>query len=109
MTALIDRALRPMVHTGDSANIAFYGERSHNGVRGVWCEVLRGLPWQRDTGGAVFVNRTLPVTYRFTIYIAGQGKVAEATVERPFANAPERLPTRTVARVVREALGAKAA
>lgn len=113
MSRLLDRPLRPMHHTGDCANIAHYAERARpraeivgGAVQGlVWCEVLCSAIAKRDGG---FVRKPVP-DYYVTVYVNGRGQVAETKYTPKSKPMTQRLPSRTVARLVREALGAPAA
>ena len=85
----------PLRHTGDSANVAYYAEE--NGP--VWAAVLRSASERRN--GKIVAKRP---DYHVTVYRAGVGEVARVRYTPKTRPRTERLPERTVTRLVREAL-----
>lgn len=92
-------AVGPLVHTGDSANIAFYRERRADGP--LWCEVLRADPYVRGVG---FV-RGGASAFHVRVY---RGRVVDLVAEFTFTPrrrpAPGPLSAVVVTRLVRQAL-----
>jgi hypothetical protein len=88
--------VRPLKHTGDSANIAFYAPEDKTGGY-VWCEVLRN-DWARVDGKMVL--RPLP-QFHITVRQFNVGEIARFSYTPPrrgrFA-----LGDWTVTRLVRE-------
>jgi hypothetical protein len=85
--------VKPLKHTGDSANIAFYGEPIPEADGRVWVEVCD--VW-RARGGKR--------TFRFTIYVQGIGQI-ERFLYRPRISAPGRLSEEMVTSLVRRKAG----
>lgn len=86
--------MRDLIHTGDSANIAFYIESGPQRPRKVWAEILRSAkPWP---GGK-------PVFYAI-VYREGVGEVVRHAYRprRPVAAGP--LDDKAATRLVRRAL-----
>lgn len=72
--------LRPMEHTGDSANIAYYRERAPKpGEQYVWCEVMRELPFKRGPDGVLSRDRTRKPTYAVRVCRERVGQIGEFT------------------------------
>ncbi len=97
---------RPMEHAGDSANIAYYRERGAKPRESyVWADVLRS-DVERTADGE-YRRKARPDFY-VTVYRAGAGeplaKMTYTPLNRP---GPGALPARTVARLVRQALGVR--
>lgn len=93
-------------HTGDSANIAFYGEkdRGQRKTGYIWCEVLRTDHLGSGKG-------LLPLRVPFfwiTIHRHGTGKIGQRKYVPRKAPAPGPLPGNIVTRLVRETLDNKA-
>lgn len=95
--------IRPLVHAGDSANIASYAERGQEGAY-VWAEVLRDDIVRRD---GKLVRRPVP-HFGLTVYRYGVGEIARKTYKPNTRPRPGPLPDRTVTRLVREILAEKA-
>ncbi len=103
MMAAPTTAVRPMEHTSDSANIAYYRERGAKpGEPYVWANVLRSDIVRVSKGE--YARKARPDFY-VTVYRTGAGeplaKLTYAPKSRPAAGA---LPARTVTRLVRDAL-----
>ena len=95
-------ALGPLVHTGDSANIAYYHERDEraresNGF--LYVTVL--CSWIHKVDGEI--RRMRHPVYRGEIKVPGEGTVAEFKYT-PASTRPVTLPPRTVGRLARQAL-----
>lgn len=62
--------MKPLKHTGDSSNIAFYAEDGRSNTRkgDIWCEVLRDLWGERNALGKP--------NFGFRIYRQGDGQIA---------------------------------
>jgi hypothetical protein len=96
--------VRPLEHTGSSANLAYYRERGARRRESyVWAEVLRAIPMRRAADGSIEIAPG-PISFYVTAYRLGVGEIGRRQVTRPRHRAPEILPARTVARVVREIL-----
>jgi hypothetical protein len=97
--------VKALEHTGDSANIAFYGEPNTTASRQVgrvWVEVLR-----KDSER--IKREWVPCAPRFqlTVYVVGTGEVADFTY-RPRNEVPAgRLDPKVVTAQVRAKAGAK--
>jgi hypothetical protein len=90
-----------LIHTGDSANIAFYREEP-SGPLHVWAEVLRSVPMRRGENGLEIAPG--PVTYYATVYRIGSGRIGSAETTRSLEAAPERLEPDEVLELVRRVL-----
>lgn len=109
MARLLDRPLRPLRHSGTTANLDYYGEDAPSAPGRVWCDVMtNAFDYERSPGGELKVTAKRVPDYRVTVYVQGRGQVAQVVYE-PRRRVAGPLPTRTVARLVREALGAPAA
>ena len=94
--------MRPFVHSGDSANIAYYGEDRPDAPDRVWATVLRSDLYRHASGE--MRTRRIP-DFSVTVYRGTTAnKVAEISYTPRTRPGPGALPARTVARLVREAL-----
>jgi hypothetical protein len=91
--------IKPLAHSGDSSNIAYYSE-PETGNGNVWASVLRNDFTHTD--GRMQL-RPLPA-FHLSIYRIGTGEVARVTYNPKTKPAPGPLPARTVTRIVRSAL-----
>lgn len=104
--APVDR-VAPMIHTGDSANIAFYRERGNATEGYVFCEVIRNdpLPPKGPDGTRDWTNWHPLPTFGVRVYRQGIGAIVDNYHYAPKARPrPGRLPDRTVTQLVRRAL-----
>lgn len=101
MTTL-ERPLRPMRASGNSANLYYYGEGGREERGRVWVEVLADTVTRNGLGE--IVARSRPI-YHIRIYRTGYGMVATTTYTPRRKPNPLALSPRLVARLVREALG----
>lgn len=83
-----------MRHTGDSANIAYYGDQRKDS--GLWCEVLRS-DFRFVNGKA---ETLLVPKFHVTLYRQGE-EVLNTTYEPKTKPTPGALPARTVTRILR--------
>lgn len=90
----------PFEHTGDSANIAYYGERAPQSPTRLWCEVLRS-DLVRVNGE--LVRKRVPDFYVTVYRGTTANRIAEFTYT-PRSPSNGALSARTVARLVREHL-----
>ena len=83
-------AVKPIAHTGDSANIAYYTETGkHLPGAGVWAEVLRSDHYWTGSGRRrVIHDRKNPVFHVKVRRESVQGNVAEATYRPRSPSAP---------------------
>jgi hypothetical protein len=97
--------MKPLAHTGDSSNIAYYAEFDNGRAcrdRGdIWAEVLRsGLKRLKGTRTLVRV----PPTFYVRVYRIGAGEITRKKYKPRKPVPPGRLDDKTVTRLVREAL-----
>jgi hypothetical protein len=91
--------IKPLVHTGDSSNLAFYAEPGDQRIPGhTWTEVCRN-DVQRGPGGGL-VQRAVP-TFSVSVHEHGTGETGRFTYEPKTKPAPGPLPARTVTRLIR--------
>lgn len=102
MATLLNRPLKPLRHSGSSANLDYYGEPGPKGPGRVWAEVLCSAVDFRVKPPKV---KRVP-DYSVRVYVTGRGEVARADYAPKSRPTTNRLPARTVGRIVREALGA---
>jgi hypothetical protein len=95
--------MKPLHHTGDSSNIAFYAAELSLGEEpapgDVWAEVLRS-----DHTGPTLKRRKVPVFHFRVESYSPRGRVAEFTYEPKARPATFALSDRTVNKLVQEAL-----
>lgn len=94
--------IRPLKHTGDSSNLAFYAERGQPPGY-VYAEVLRSDFERNGRGG--LKRRRVPV-FSITVRRPGTGVIGRFAYEPKTRPAPGPLSERTVTRLVRAALEA---
>jgi hypothetical protein len=91
--------MKPLHHTGDSSNIAYYAEpTTHHGD--VWCEVLRN-DYGHHKGELYTLAR--PV-FHLTVYRIGWGEIARHAYRPRTDPGPGPLPAGVVTTMVRQAM-----
>lgn len=99
--------MKPMAHTGDSANLSWYAERDHGDRDYYYAEVCRN-DLERFPGG-IITRRSVP-EYHIKLTLVTEGgsqEVARWTYEPARKPSPLVLGNRTVTRLVREHLETK--
>jgi hypothetical protein len=88
-----------LVHSGDSANIAYYKDRSGSGL---WCQSLHTVPMKRRPGTdrGMMLDRSRADSYSIRIMQEGIGQVAELNYS-PSRRLHRRLSDRFITRLVR--------
>lgn len=103
----LSEAIAPMIHTSDSANIAFYRERGGATKGYVFCEVTRYdlLPPKGPDGLRNWKGWHPLPTFGVTVYRQGVGVIVQHYRYEPKTRPrPGRLPDRTVTQLVRRAI-----
>jgi hypothetical protein len=95
--------MKPLAHTGDSANIAYYTEPT-SGHGDLWAEVLRNDVYWTGVGKYRRSNKRKRPVFYVTVYRIGTGKVATRTWTPRSDVPPGALDEAVVTRLVRLAL-----
>lgn len=91
---------KPLVYSGNSSNLYYYGEPRQEGPGRVWCEVLSWGLFKRPDGSW----GTKVPDYTVTVYVTGRGEVGRTTYQPKRRPPGDHLSPRTVTRLVREVL-----
>lgn len=91
--------VRPLKHTGDSSNLAFYAESGDQRIPGhTWAEVCRDDVQRGPAGG--LIRRAVPA-FSVSVHKHGTGEVGRFLYEPKTRPAAGPLSERTVTRLIR--------
>lgn len=88
-----------LVHSGDSANIAYYKDRNGSGL---WCQSLHTVPMKRRPGasGGMMLDHSRADSYSIRIMQEGIGQIGELNYS-PSRRLHRRLSDRFITQLIR--------